>query len=392
MQRLLTAFVLSTALAFFASAATASPPPEAAKPAKEEKAKKEVKKEKKEPKAKEAAKEGETKAGKKGKGKGKEEAKAGKAPDPKKVAKDAFDSGKKKFDAEDYQGALDDFMVANNTLPNPFVYVKIADCYEKLGNAVEAIAWLKKYTEEKPDAANVKEINDRIEKLGATPGKVAASSDPAGAKIILDDQDTGKITPDEIEVKPGQHTLKYDLEGYVSDSKTFEMLPGSSQELTVTLAKAEVPEMISEEYPEEEGKSAATEEAGPKEEEPPPPKVNKGVWAAAGIAGAGIISATVFGILALNQEADFEDVKDQGPNQGEDPAAWNSRLDDIKSKGKAYAIVCDVSWGVAAAATVTGIIVYYVTNKPKKEKKVGNVILSPLVTPSGAGAAASFNF
>jgi len=374
MQRMLTILAAMTLTAFFASVALASPPPEGEKP----------KKEKKEKKAKPE------KKGKKGE----------KAKDKKDIAKEAFAAGKAKFDEGDFQGALEQFTVANDTLPNPFVYLKIAECHEKLGSPLDAVTWLEKYLAEKPDAANAKDIQAKIDTLKATPGKVSATSVPEGASLVLDGEDTGKTTPAELDVAPGEHTLGFKLEGYTEDTKTFEMTTAGAQELSVELVKQEPTEMISEEYPEEEG-GAPTEgeegEVAPPEEEKPAEEVaapvNKGVWAAAGIAGVGIVSATVFGILALNKEADFEDAKDKGPKEDETYSHFTNRLDDIKGKGKTFAIVCDVSWGVAAAATVAGIITYYVTRpKAKKETKVSNLTVAPLVTSTGAGAGVGFNY
>jgi tetratricopeptide (TPR) repeat protein len=373
MQRFLSALSIATMTAFFATAVLAAPPPE----------------EKKEKKAK--ADKGEKKAKKEKKDKA-DKAEAKKPKDKKEIAKQAFADGKKAFDEEDYEGALEQFMLANDTLPNPFVYIKIAGCYEKMGNVPEAITWLEKYLEEKPDSANAKEVQDQLDGLKNKPGTVAAASTPEGAGLILDDEDTGQTTPAEIEAAPGPHTLVFKLEGYVDDSKTFEMTPGGSQEIAVELSQAEE-EMISEEYPDEEIEGETEEEIPEGEEAVEPAKVNKGVWAAAGIAGAGIISATVFGILALNKEAEFEDEKDQGPDEGETYTEYRDRLDGIKGKGKGFAIACDVSWGVAAAATLAGIIVYYVTKpKPGKEKKVSNLSVAPLLSSKSTGAAVGFNF
>ncbi len=381
MQRILKALSIATMTAFFATAVLAAPPPEEKKE-KKAKADKGEKKEKKAKKGKKDKEEKEEKA----------EAKKGDKPkDKKEIAKQAFADGKKAFEEEDYEGALEQFMLANDTLPNPFVYIKIGECYEKMGNVPEAITWHEKYLEEKPDAANAKEVQAKIDELKNMPGTVAATSTPEGASLVLDEEDTGKVTPAEIEAAPGQHTLVFKLDGYVEDSKTFEMTPGGSQEIVVELAQAEE-EMISEEYPDEEIEEEGGEEM-PVEEDVEPAKVNKGVWAAAGIAGAGIISATVFGILALNKEADFEDEKDQGPDEGETYSEYRDRLDGIKSKGKGFAIACDVSWGVAAGATLAGIIVYYVTKpKPGKEKKVSNLSIAPLLSSKSTGAAVGFNF
>jgi hypothetical protein len=368
MQRMLTTLAVMTLTAFIATVALASPPPEGEKPKKEKKAKVDKK-----------AKKGE------------------KEKDKKTIAKESFASGKAKFDEGDFQGALEQFTIANDTLPNPFVYLKIAECHEKLGSPLDAVTWLEKYLAEKPDAANAKDIQAKIDALKATPGKVSATSVPEGASLVLDGEDTGKTTPAELEVAPGEHTLGFKLEGYAEDTKTFEMTTAGAQELSVELVKQEPTEMISEEYPEEEGAPGEEEVAPPEEEVKPAEEVaapvNKGVWAAAGIAGAGIVSATVFGILALNKEADFEDEKDQGPNEDETYSHYTNRLDDIKSKGKTFAIVCDVSWGLAAAATVAGIITYYVTRpKAKKETKVSNLTVAPLVTSTGAGAGVGFSY
>ncbi len=316
--------------------------------------------------------------------------------DPKDAAKQFFTAGKEAFDKGDFQAALEQYMLANDTLPNAFVYLKIADCYEKIGNIIETVAWLEKYLGEKPGASNAAALKERIAKLNATPGTVAAASTPEGAKILLDGEDTGKFTPAEIEAGPGQHTLMFELQGYVADSKTFELLPGTSQDIAVDLAKGETEELISEDYPDEE---VVEEEDIPMEEAPKKEgKVHAGVWATAAIAGAGIISATVFGILSLNKEADFEDAKDSGPDVDNDETAeeWTKRLDDIKSTGSTYAIVCDVSWGVGAAATLAGIITYYVT-QPKKKKKekesaVSNITIAPMINEGGSGASLGFNF
>ncbi|MFH1434816.1 MAG: PEGA domain-containing protein [Pseudomonadota bacterium] len=394
MKRFLNVLTIATVLAFFAASSLAAPPPKKGKEKKEAKEKKDKKgnkdkvdkgkKDKKDKKEAKADKEKKEKKGKKGK--------AEKAEDPKDAAKRFFTEGKEAFDKGDFQAALEKYMIANDTLPNAFVYLKIADCYEKIGNIIETVAWLEKYLGEKPEASNAAELKARIKKLNATAGTVAAASTPEGAKILLDGEDTGKVTPAEIEAGPGQHTLMFELDGYVADSRTFELMPGASQDIAVDLAKAEAEELISEDYPDEE---VVEEEAVPMEEPKKEGKVHAGVWATAAIAGAGIISATVFGILALNKEADFEDAKEQGPDEDETAADWTNRLDDIKSTGSTYAIVCDVSWGVGAAAALAGIITYYVTQPKKKKEKesaVSNITIAPMINEGGSGASLGFNF
>jgi hypothetical protein len=45
-------------------------------------------------------------------------------------------------------------------------------------------------------------------------GWVEVSSSPPGAAILLNNQNTGRHTPDRLELPPGQYTLTLDLEGY----------------------------------------------------------------------------------------------------------------------------------------------------------------------------------
>jgi hypothetical protein len=69
------------------------------------------------------------------------------------------------------------------------------------------------------------------------------------------------------------------------------------------------------------------------------------VWVATGLAAAGIISGTVFGILALNEHADYE----QNPTvPGRD-------------RGETYALVSDISFGVGILAAAVGVVVWLST-------------------------------
>ncbi|HEX4488231.1 MAG TPA: PEGA domain-containing protein [Terriglobales bacterium] len=65
--------------------------------------------------------------------------------------------------------------------------------------------------------------------LTQTPATVLVTAEPAGAQILLDGHDTGKVTPSQISVeKPGAHTLLIKKQGYLDESTTVNLEPGQS--------------------------------------------------------------------------------------------------------------------------------------------------------------------
>jgi hypothetical protein len=72
-----------------------------------------------------------------------------------------------------------------------------------------------------------------------TTGSLSVSSQPAGAKIFIDDKDTGKTTPVvDIAVEPGTHTLKV-VSGARTKSVTFHLEAGATLNLNLNLPEAE---------------------------------------------------------------------------------------------------------------------------------------------------------
>ncbi len=70
-------------------------------------------------------------------------------------------------------------------------------------------------------------------------GTIDVSSEPQGAKIYLDDQDTGKQTNDTLKVKKGTHTIKLTKEGYADYIEEVEVKRGKTVEVSATLEKGE---------------------------------------------------------------------------------------------------------------------------------------------------------
>jgi tetratricopeptide (TPR) repeat protein len=302
--------------------------------------------------------------------------------DPKEKAKAYYKRGKVRHEDGNFQGALEDFLGAYNAMPNPGVYISISSCYEKLENFQEAVNYLEKYLEEKPNAGNIVTVKEKLEELKATPGKVEIKSTPPGASVTLNGEDTELVTPAQLELPGGDHAMALNLEGYIMETRAFTVPIGGEVTVDVELTSTEAKAGEALPLPTEGMDMDFDEDEKPKKAA----KVGPEVWAMAGVAGAGLVSATIFGLLALSEQSKF-DKSDQTDQ-------------DSADKGKAFAVVCDVSWGVAAAAAITGTVLYIVGAKKAKEKPsesakrkvIKSATIYPLLAPDTAGAGVSMSF
>jgi len=92
--------------------------------------------------------------------------------------------------------------------------------------------------------AGVRIINDieYADALKETPvpassGWVWVRSEPRGAEILLDDNDTGLRTPARIEIPQGQHVIHLALGGFAKTERTIEVQPGQTMQFTEPLEK-----------------------------------------------------------------------------------------------------------------------------------------------------------
>lgn len=67
-------------------------------------------------------------------------------------------------------------------------------------------------------------------------GFLFVNTQPAGADIFINDQPTGKVTPDTVKLLPGMHTLEIIKNGFVSHARQVEVIRDSLKNLTHRLA------------------------------------------------------------------------------------------------------------------------------------------------------------
>jgi tetratricopeptide (TPR) repeat protein len=226
------------------------------------------------------------------------------------AAKTAFKAGIAAMKAEDYGKAVVEFRKAYEITKDGLVMGQVATAYEKAGDYEAALKSIRVYREALPkkDQASVDQLIKKYEQaIAAGKSKKLVLPVAAGAAAA------GTAKPEE--AKP-------------EEARPEEARP--------------------EEGATEEG--AAGEEAAGEGEEP-----GKGkrfyTWIAAGGAAALALSGLVVG---LNAQSKYDELKDRCA-----PGCTDSEVDSVKTR----ALVADVLFGVAGAAAVTAVVLFFLEGR-----------------------------
>jgi hypothetical protein len=237
---------------------------------------------------------------------------------------------------------------------------------------------LERYLELRPDAPDREEVEKRISNMRAAPATVVVSSDPPGASVIIDGAGTGKVTPAEIEVEAGEHTVGISLEGYSRVTEKLTVDPGARRELSLTLLAGSEDDSTSS--------SGADSYDGLGPEQESRKGANLAPWI---VTGAGVLvlgTGAVLGGLVLGVKSDF----DKKPTKAK------------ADKGERLALLADVAFGVGAAAVITGVVLFLTTGGDAVEKEGSPSVegaeqgarlrVTPLLSASYAGIATQLQF
>ena len=286
----------------------------------------------------------------------------------KEEAKTAFKAAKKKFDEGDFAGALPLYQKADQLYPGAAPKHKIAICLDKLGKNTEAVAAYKAFLGANPSekyADRVAEANKRVDELeGAMPATVTVKVAPEGvaAQITVDGN---PATGPELSLPAGEHTIVVTAEGHQPLTEVVNVRGNEKRELALTLTPAAAPPPVE-----------------PPPTQPPPPveeeesRSNVPAYVTLGIAGAGVILGTVFGIQALSAKSDFDD----------DPTVDNA------DEAERAALIADMSFGVALTFGITGAVLLFSGGDDEPEEASAKPVLVPFAGPKGGGMAATWTF
>jgi tetratricopeptide (TPR) repeat protein len=294
-------------------------------------------------------------------------------------ARVAYARGQEAFSQGQYEPALAAFQEAFAAVPNATVLRSIAEVQTRLGQVPAASESLRKYLELAPDAPDRAELEAKLAALSTLPAIVYVASNPAGAELTIDGapvpgEGTSR-TPAQLELAPGQHVLEYSLAGYESGRETLTLQPGTRQELTITLRALAPP-----------APPAVVRAPEPVKR---PERPTAALWITGSLGAAGIITGTVLGFLALNEQSDY----DSNPTEaGAD-------------RGERLALFADVGFGVGAMALTTAAVLYFSQDdapgdappsdpivRARAKPATAKLQLIPQLSPTSAAATARLTF
>ncbi|MEM7674615.1 MAG: PEGA domain-containing protein [Myxococcota bacterium] len=166
------------------------------------------------------------------------------ANDPETTFRARIKAGRSKYDAGDYESAIEEFRAAFDIKASGAPLYNIAKSYENMGRWEEAADYYQQYLDIDPDASDrtkvetlIKEMQRRIKDRFK---ELSISSDPPGADIFIDDRNTGLQgqTNFRLKLEPGPHTLYLDLNGYEPVKRDFVM-PDENLALEFKMKKLE---------------------------------------------------------------------------------------------------------------------------------------------------------
>ncbi|OQX66778.1 MAG: hypothetical protein B6A08_06340 [Sorangiineae bacterium NIC37A_2] len=290
------------------------------------------------------------------------------------LAKSAFEAGAQAYADADYIKAESEFRIAHEKIPSPHAEYWIAASMDKANKPAKEVVRAYELFLTNPAAIHVGEeavetAKKRASELKATlPATVLIESTPAGAEVYVDGALIAGKTPVEIELPAGTHRLELRASGYEVSLVEIDAVAGSHVRAPIELQKQV---------------AVPTTDAAALGQEPAPKKERSMVpaYVTLGIGAAGLISGTVFGILALDAKSKY----DKGPTA------------ELADEVERNALISDMSFGVALTLGITGVVLLTAKDDEVPAAKAarrapGRVVVAPYGGPLGGGAVARMAF
>lgn len=302
-------------------------------------------------------------------------------------AKKAFKAAEEKFAAGDYAGAIVHYQEADDLVPGAMPKYKIAIATEKMNKPVEAVAAYQKFLDANPDPEKFKdkivEAKTKQEALRKTPAKVKVTVNPPltppAAVTFEVDGAVAQPAGNELSVPPGKHKITAKATGYDPATKEVEVTFAEAKDLEISLTKSAPPVVAAVPTT----PPATTTPPPAKPVLPPEPRSNVPAYVTIGLAGAGVVVGTIFGVQALGAKSDYEETPTQ----------------ELFDEAERSALLADMSYGIALTFGVTGLVLLLSNDAPEPAAKgalVKPAVAKPTFTPwigtKGGGGAATLRF
>ena len=345
------------------------------------------------------------------------------------LAKKNYKEGEKSFADGKYAEALEHYKVAEDAVPIGATKYKIAVTLDKLGKVQESVAAYQVFLSSSPDAVKMKDqIADsgtRLEALKKTPGKVRIATEPTSPPNLKFAIDAAAPVPGiavpapvalapatpaapaapgapppaafattafsgEFAMAPGHHKITATADGYDPTTSEIDVAFAETKDVKITLNLTPPPPPVVVVPPPPVVAVVEPVKAPPP---PPAPRSNIPAYVTLGLAGAGAVVGTIFGISALGAKSDFN-------------APGGATVENA-DKTDRNALIADMSFAVALTFGVTGAVLLLSNDSPAETKTATNGapaarkpvksamprgFVAPYAGPSGAGAAAFMTF
>ena len=263
-------------------------------------------------------------------------------------AAESFARGKALFAKNEYAAAVAAFERAYSLRPHHAVQCSIALCYEQMNRFVEAAAHYRRCLEEgAKDTPKAKQVQQSLAGVEARTSWIEVKSPGAGGAVHVDGVPLGPA-PRRVPLDPGRHVIEVRREGAKPASVTLRLIGG--EERAVELAPREL-------------------KVEPAPLPPPPPPKKKPVereglrtvwfWTAVALTGALGVAAGVMGGLTYKAHGDYDDAPTK---QGYDTFVERRLITNILAGG-------------AAAAGITGTVLFFYTDFGSRERTDDDVAL-----------------
>jgi hypothetical protein len=303
----------------------------------------------------------------------------------KQLARKNYKAGEAKFANGQYAEALELYEQAEATIPVPQTKFKIAACNDKLGRNVEAARWYQLFLDNVPPdkadklAADIAVARGRIAQLrSGAQAQVRVVFAPTTARVLVSvDGGAPQVVSGQMGLPPGHHQLTFQADGYDPFATTLDVGPSDSKEIRFALQPRRVagPAVVAV-LPPPVVVAPTSTDALPPAVPPPHRRSNVPSYVLFGATGVGIIVGSAFGVIALQNKNSFN------------AHPTSSEADTTHT----HALISDVSFAIAGALGVTGIVLL-VTNLPSRQQdSVGRAFFTPYAGPTGAGATAGLSF
>jgi hypothetical protein len=305
-------------------------------------------------------------------------------------ARGEFSRGVQRYEAGDYEAALEAFQEAYRLAPHPSVRVNMANAYEQLDRPLEAIFHFERFLAEaeqvRPEQR--REVETALARLRGRVAEVTIQVEPAGATVLIDENDSRSAPLTEpVRMVPGNHTIEVSADGYATMRRDISVEAGDTPTVSITLEGAGAEALGAS----ESGGGATGEgDAGGDLEGGVELTTDTGgggpstapVLIAGGISAALLLGAVVTGISALGANSDFDEAVVACDRGRGDPAACDSGR-DAADRASTLALVTDIL--LVGGLVGAGITAYLIVSHDGGATERAAARLVPVASTTGGG-------